>query len=77
MDWQNNHDINDLIFYNNGDGTFVKNTAVLATGRIVDNLRNVAPLDFNNDGLVDFVLRRVDTPDGIVLLKGIRVLPAP
>ena len=43
----------------------------------LDNLRNVTPLDFNNDGLVDFVLRRVDTPDGIVLLKGIRVLPAP
>ena len=79
--WNNTATLNDVIYYNRGDGTFVKNTIQIASGELLNNLKSSVPIDFNNDGIMDFIVRSPCTENctsnGIKLLEGISALPTP
>jgi hypothetical protein len=79
--WNNTANINDVIYYNKGDGTFVKNTVEIISGEISNSLKSTVPIDFNNDGIMDFVIRKPCTDnclsESIMLLKGTKALPRP
>lgn len=79
--WDNSANFNDVIFLNKGDGTFVKNSATLISGEIPNSLKSSVPIDFNNDGIMDFIIRKPCTAnclsESISLLKGTQHLPTP
>lgn len=79
--WNNTANFNDVIFLNKGDGTFVKNSATLISGEIPNSLKSSVPIDFNNDGIMDFIIRKPCTAnclsESISLLKGTQHLPTP
>jgi hypothetical protein len=87
--WKNSYRFYDYIFFNNGDGTFAQNLSTLATGLVVENNAPVMPIDFNRDGLMDFIVgrpcgledyckgsRNVYDLKSMYLLEGTRPLPA-
>lgn len=81
LTWRNRSDgLNDSILLNNGEGIFTQNSIGLAAGSLIDSHRNVTPLDFDGDGLMDFVLRRGSLcldcgAENMILIRGIRAIP--
>ena len=77
---QNSLDLNDAIFLNKGNGEFEKLGISIAEGEIIDLYRRAIPLDANQDGIMDFVLRDfrpVGNDEPFRLLLGKQNLPDP
>lgn len=76
--WLNDYGLNDVLFLGKGDGSFTKNQVTLATGSLIENNKNIMPLDFDQDGIMNFVIRN-QCPDcsgnPFVLLKGEKEIP--
>jgi hypothetical protein len=76
-DWQ--VDINDSIFLNDGRGRFHQHSTNFGTGPYAQN--NVVPIDYNNDGVMDFINHVLfntywDNGAEINLWRGTQLLPS-
>jgi len=85
--WRNGYGLNDVVFLNKGDGGFVKLDVDIANGNIIDDNLSVVPIDVNQDGIMDFVLRnrcikmspgcQPSDENPFELIIGIKHLPLP